>query len=111
MLASVEWMKYGWVITIGLIVLLLLVFRQQMTEGFGLFGGDEKIPYDTLLKDIYSPEELAEFKKNVWDKWDSAQRDGVIATWGNTSIKEQQRQYKEAVEKAKKRNAVATALG
>jgi hypothetical protein len=105
-------MKCGWMIMGGLIVLVAIVFRQQMIEGFGLFGGgDEKIPYDTLLKDIFSPEELAEFKKNVWDKWDSAQRDAVIAAWDNTSSKEQNKQYKEAVERAKKRNAVATALG
>jgi hypothetical protein len=104
-------MKYGWIIMGGLIVLVAIVFRQQMIEGFGLFGGDEKIPYDTLLKDIFSPEELTEFKKNVWDKWDSAQRDAVIAAWDNTSSKEQNKQYKEAVERAKKRNAVATALG
>ena len=104
-------MKCGWIIMVGLIVLVAIVFRQQMIEGFGLFGGDEKIPYDKLLQGIFSPEELTEFKKNVWDKWDSAQRDAVIAAWDNTSSKEQNKQYKEAVERAKKRNAVATALG
>lgn len=92
-------------------MLVAVVFRQQMIEGFGLFGGDEKIPYDKLLKDIFSPEELVEFKKNVWDKWDSAQRDAVIAAWDNTSSKDQNKFYKDAVEKAKKRNAVASTLG
>jgi len=105
-------MKYGWIVMVGLIVLVALVLRRPTIEGFGLFGGgDEKIPYEKLLKDIYSEEELAEFKKNVWEKWDSATRDAVIAGWDNTSSKDQNKQYKEAVEKAKKRNAVASALG
>jgi hypothetical protein len=104
-------MKYGWIITIGLVVLVILVFRQQVVEGFGLFGGDDKIPYDKLIKDKYSPEELTEFKKNVWEKWDSAQRDGIIASWDSKSSKEQNKYYKDAVDKANKRNAVVTVLG
>jgi len=100
-------MKLVWIICIGIILLILIAFINTPTvENFGVFGCTP-IPYDKLLKDIYTKPELIAYLKKDWDDKTADEKNKMIADWDTGFTCENQHVfYDNIVESRKKRESI-----
>lgn len=80
----------------------------DIVEGFGLFG-DSAVDYTTLVNDMYTPSEKAEWYANIWSKLTVDLKNAAIAQWDAIDPKEQNNIYNAAVDARKKRQELEVA--
>ncbi len=92
----------------GLVLLWFAVIWSQrrvpidIIEGFGLFG-DSAVDYTTLVNDMYTPSEKADWYANIWSKMTVDLKNAAIAQWDAIDLTEQNNIYNAAVDARKKR--------
>lgn len=102
------------VFLIGLLLLRWMVAPAPIQEGFAIFGigggsDSDPIPYNKLINDTYTANELVAWKAN-WLAISVDQRNGVLAEWDGIDPKEQHKMYTQAVAQKQEREAIENAV-
>jgi hypothetical protein len=99
-------MKFAlFVSAIFLLYILLVLSASRSVEGFGVFGCTP-VPFDKFLKDMYTPQELANYLKNTWDPKTANEKNKEIAAWDSNSCENQNSTYNMLVAARQKRDTV-----
>jgi len=93
-----------------LVVILAIIFCMYMltytTEAFGMLECS-RIPFDKFIRDIHTPSEYEEWKKNTWSKYTTKDKNDFINWWENSiSCEKLNSSYKDAVKSRKQREAI-----
>ena len=99
-------MKFALFVSAIFLLYILLVFSaSRSVEGFGVFGCTP-VPFDKLLKDMYTPQELADYLKNKWEPKTTNEKNKEIADWDTSSCENQNSTYNMLVTVRQKRDTV-----
>lgn len=100
-------MKFALVVGILFLVYILIVLTAttRSVEAFGVFGCSP-VPFDKVLKDMYTPKELTDYLNKNWNDKTPDEKNKAIADWDNTSCDNQNSLYTMFVEGRQKRDTV-----
>jgi len=100
-------MKFALVVSILFLLYILLVLSAttQSVEAFGVFGCTP-VPYDKLLKDMYTQNELNEYLKKEWTPKTADEKNKMMASWDTSSCENQNSTYNLLVTSRQKRDTV-----
>jgi hypothetical protein len=91
-------MKRPWPIyAFGIALVIVLAYVKgrvvrRKVEHFAIFG-PKKMPYSQLITGMFTPKELKEWQKNIWDKMTLDEKNVAINVWDSQSADDQNKQY------------------
>ena len=99
-------MKLLYIIIVSVILISIVAYLVPAPhEPFGVFGCSP-VPFDKVLKDMYTPKELADYLDKNWNTKTSDEKNKAMADWDKVQCESQNELYNMFVEARQKRDTV-----